>query len=118
MKEELTAGLSEGQIAELVQDHQIDAGELIGEPPGAPFAEFGLQPVDEIDGAEEPDAASVIDRVRADRGDQMRFAGTGRSRVIMPVPIVTTARSTIGITLFAVKLSSSRRGRGMAAPST
>ena len=48
----------------------------------------------------------------------MALASAGRSRVIMPVPIVTTARSTIGITLFAVKLSSSRRGRGMAVPST
>jgi hypothetical protein len=53
-----------------------------------------------------------------DGAEQMGLAGARRSRVIMPVTMVTTARSTIDITLFAVKLSSSRRGRGMAAPFT
>jgi hypothetical protein len=67
---------------------------------------------------DEADGEALLAGGQAKPEGHMRLAGAARSRVIMPVTIVTTARSTIGITLFAVKLSSSRRGRGMAAPST
>ena len=48
----MSAGLREGQIAELVDDHEVDAAELLAEAPGASTAELGLEPVHEIDGAE------------------------------------------------------------------
>ena len=34
MKEQLAAGLSEGQIAEFVENNEVHAGEIFGEPPG------------------------------------------------------------------------------------
>ena len=33
MEQELAAGLREGQIAELVEDDEVEAREVIGEPP-------------------------------------------------------------------------------------
>jgi hypothetical protein len=44
MEEQLAAGLGEGQLAELVDDDEIDAAELVAEPAGAPRAEFDLRP--------------------------------------------------------------------------
>ena len=49
MKEQLTAGLSEGQIAEFVENNEVHAGEIFGQPPLSTGAGFGLQPIDEID---------------------------------------------------------------------
>ena len=49
MKEQLAAGLSEGQIAELVENDEVHAGEIFGEPPLPAGAGFALQPIDEID---------------------------------------------------------------------
>jgi hypothetical protein len=33
VEEQLTARLREGQIAELVEDEEVEAGELVGQPP-------------------------------------------------------------------------------------
>jgi hypothetical protein len=45
MEEQLSAGLSEGQIAELVEHDKIETGQVIGEPPLATGAGFALQAV-------------------------------------------------------------------------
>ena len=53
MEQQLPAGLGEGEIAEFVEDHEVEAGEIIGEPSLAACAGLGLELVDEIDGCVE-----------------------------------------------------------------
>jgi hypothetical protein len=55
VEQELAAGLGEGQIAEFVEDDEVHAGQMFGEPtqmfgePTLPaVASLGLEPVDEI----------------------------------------------------------------------
>ena len=43
MREELAAGLGEGQIAEFVEDNKVHASEIFGEAVLAPGAGFALQ---------------------------------------------------------------------------
>src|SRR5207302_5401460 len=49
MKEQLAAGLSKGQVAEFVENDEVHAGEIFGEPPLPAGAGFTLQAIDEID---------------------------------------------------------------------
>ena len=56
MEQELAAGLGEGQVAELVEDDEVHAGEVIGEPALASVAGLGFEPIDEIDDIVEPAA--------------------------------------------------------------
>ena len=43
MEQELAAGLGEGQVAELVEDDEVHAGEVIGEPALASVAGLGFE---------------------------------------------------------------------------
>jgi hypothetical protein len=54
MEEQLTACLSEGQIAPFVEDNEVEPGEIIGEPPLAAGAGLAFQPIDEVDDRVEP----------------------------------------------------------------
>ena len=56
MEQELAAGLGEGQIAELVEDDEVQACEEVGEPSLSAGTSFGLEAIDQIDGGEEPPA--------------------------------------------------------------
>ena len=47
VEQELAAGLGEGQRAEFIEDDEVQAGQMIGEPPLASIAALGLEPVDE-----------------------------------------------------------------------
>ena len=49
MKEQLAAGLSEGKVAEFVENDEVHAREIFGEPPLPVGAGFALQPVYEVD---------------------------------------------------------------------
>ena len=60
VEQQLAAGLGEGQIAEFVEDDEVEAREIIGDAALASGARLGLEPVDEIDGGEE--AARAIRR--------------------------------------------------------
>src|SRR5262249_18658406 len=42
VEQELAAGLGEGQIAEFIEDDEVHAGEMIGEPPLPSVASLGL----------------------------------------------------------------------------
>ena len=44
------AGLGERQIAEFVEDDEVEAGEMVGDAFLAAGARLGLEPIDEIDG--------------------------------------------------------------------
>ena len=58
MKQQMPAGLGEREIAEFVEDDEVHAREIIGDPALAPGAGFRLQSVDEIDRIEEAAAHS------------------------------------------------------------
>src|SRR3954452_24646336 len=77
MEQELPAGLSEGQIAEFVEDDEVHAGEVVGEPALAAGAGLGLEPVDEIDHVVEPAAGAAADAASGDRDGKMGLAGAG-----------------------------------------
>src|ERR1700722_12030388 len=77
MKEQLAAGLSEGQVAEFVENDEVHAGEIFGEPPLPAGAGFALQPIDEIDDGIEAAPGAAADAGRRDSDRQMRLAGAG-----------------------------------------
>ena len=53
VEEQLAAGLSEGEIAEFVEDDEVHAGQIVGDASLATGARFGFETVDEINGGEE-----------------------------------------------------------------
>ena len=77
VEQELAAGLSERQIAEFVEDDEVHAGQMVGEPALAAVAGLGLEPVDEIDDVVEPAAGAATDAASGDGDGQMGLAGTG-----------------------------------------
>src|SRR5438270_13172459 len=75
MKEQLAASLSEGQVAELVENDEVHAREIFGEPPLPAGAGFTLQPIDEIDDGVEAASGAAADAGPRNRYGQMRLAG-------------------------------------------
>jgi hypothetical protein len=84
VEQQLPAGLSEGEIAKFVEDDEVEAREVIGEPSLAAGARFGLELVDEIDGGEEAPPRSGADAASRDGDRQMRLAGSGRDSDMAP----------------------------------
>ena len=85
MEEELAAGLGEGQIAEFIEDDEVHAGEVIGEPALPAVAGFGFKPIDEIDDIVEPTARAGANAASRNGDGEMGLAGshaevTGRKR--------------------------------------
>src|SRR5271166_4397651 len=66
MEQELSTGLCEGQIAQLVKDDEVETREIFGEPSLAVGARLGFEPIDEIDGVEEPASGSRTDAASRD----------------------------------------------------
>ena len=101
MEQELPAGLGKGQVAELVEDDEVQAGEIVGRAAieakpsirslatdplagrRAAGAALGLEPVDEIDDVEEAAAGAVADAGPGDRASaacwRRPLRGTDRS---------------------------------------
>jgi hypothetical protein len=77
VKQELAARLSEGQIAEFVEDDEVHAGEMIGEPTLPTVAGLGLEPIDEIDHVVEPAAGAGADARDTARRRGSRVAAHG-----------------------------------------
>ena len=77
MEQELSAGLGERQIAELVEDDEVHAGQVIGEPTLPSVAGLGLESIDEIDDVIKPAAGARADAASGDGDSKMRFAGAG-----------------------------------------
>ena len=81
MEQQLAAGLGQGQIAEFVENEEVEPGEAIGDPALPPGARFGLQSIDQVDrGMEAATGAG------ADAG-----AGNGYGRWLFPVPVPPTS---------------------------
>src|SRR5258708_37116454 len=77
MKEQLPAGLSEGQIAEFVENKEVHAREIFGQPPLPAGAGFALQPIDEVNDGVEAASGAAADAGPRNRYRQMRLAGAG-----------------------------------------
>ena len=61
MEEQLPAGLSEGQVAEFVEDDEVASDELVCGAALAPGTEFGLEVVDQVDDVVAPAACALSD---------------------------------------------------------
>src|SRR5271165_3558043 len=77
VKEKLAARLGKRQVAELVEDDEVHAAEIIGDAALAPGARLGLELVDEIDGGEEAPAPSGADAASRNGDHGVRLAGAG-----------------------------------------
>jgi hypothetical protein len=77
VEQELAAGLGEGEIAELIEDDEVHAGEMLGEPALATVAGLGLEPVDEIDHVVEPAAGAATDAASGDGDRKMGLPCAG-----------------------------------------
>jgi hypothetical protein len=73
-----------GQIAEFVKDDEVETGEEVSKPSVSSGAPFGLETVDQVDCREESPTRSGANAASCDGDRQMRFAGAGRSSVIVP----------------------------------
>ena len=77
VEQKLAAGLSERQIAELVEDDEVHAGQVVSEPALATSAGLGLEAIDEIDHVVEPAASATTDAASRNCDGKMRLAGSG-----------------------------------------
>ena len=80
VEQELAAGLSEGQIAEFVEDDEVHAGQMIGETALTSVTGLGLEPVDEIDHVVEPSASAGTDAASGNGDGKMGLAAARQSR--------------------------------------
>src|SRR5438105_15141203 len=77
MEEQLSASLSEGQIAQFVEDDEVEAGQVIRKPPLPAGARFGFEPVDQVDDIVEAATGATADAGPGDGNGKMAFAGAG-----------------------------------------
>ena len=77
VEEQLAAGLGEWQVAEFVENDEVLAGEIVGEPALPTIAALGLEPVYEIDDIVEAAARSGSNAASRDGDRQMGFARAG-----------------------------------------
>jgi hypothetical protein len=84
MEQQLATGLSERQIAELVEDDEVETGEEVGEPALPSGAALGLQTIDQVDRVEEAPSSSAADTASGNGDRKVRISGTGQSSVIVP----------------------------------
>lgn len=70
------AGGAEGQIGKFIQDHEVELGQAFGDLPGLSLGLFPFEGVDQLDGGEEADLATVMfDGLDAEGGCDIGFAG-------------------------------------------
>ena len=84
MEQQLSAGLGERQIAEFIENNEVEAGEIVGDAPLATGSAFGLELIDEIDCGEEAPTRSRSDAAARDGDGQMGLAGSGRDSDMAP----------------------------------
>lgn len=75
MEEQLAAGLREGQIAEFVENDEVEAGEIVGHATLFTCPGLGFQPVDQINDVEEAAAGAAPDEGTGDRDGEVGLAG-------------------------------------------
>jgi hypothetical protein len=107
VEQQLPASLGERQIAKLIEDDEVQTGEIIGNPSLAARPSLGLEPVDQIDGGEESAARPCADTASRDSDRQMRLAGAGaanQDEVALLRDKLPPARSRTRFSLIGVPL--------------
>src|ERR1700736_3634484 len=77
VEQQLAAGLSERQVAELVEDDEVDPGQMLGDATLPSVAGLDLQAADEVDDVVEATAGTGSDAASGNGDSQMGFAGAG-----------------------------------------
>ena len=77
VEQELAAGLSEREIAKLVQDQEVEAGDQVCGPALSFRARLGIEFVHQIDDVEEPAPAAVANAGAGNADGEMGLAGSG-----------------------------------------
>src|ERR1700704_5717574 len=77
MEQQLAAGLSERQVAELVEDDEVHPGQMLGDTTLPPVAGLDLQAIDEVDHVVEAPASTGSDAASGNGDGQMGLAGAG-----------------------------------------
>ena len=77
VEQKLATGLGEREIAEFVEDDEVHACQMFGEPALASIAGLDLEPVDQIDDVVEATAGAAADAASRNGDGQMGLAGTG-----------------------------------------
>jgi len=80
MEKQLATGLSERQIAEFVQNDEVETGEIISEPPLTFGTRFRFEAIDQIDSGEEAAARACTNALRA----------IAIARWVLPAPVLPT----------------------------
>ena len=77
VEQQLATGLSERQIAELVEDDEVHPGQMLGDATLPSVAGLDLQAVDEVDHVVEAAAGTGSDAASGDGDSEMGLAGAG-----------------------------------------
>src|SRR5258708_15651556 len=77
VEQELAAGLSERQVAELVEDDEVHPGQMLGDTTLPSVSGLDLQAIDEVDHVVEASAGTGSDAASGNSDGQMGLAGTG-----------------------------------------
>ena len=80
----MTAGLAEREIAEFVDDDEIIAQQILGEPPAAADGFLLFELIDEIDQIEETSPGAGANDRRSHADAKMGFARAGRDSDMAP----------------------------------
>src|SRR5690554_3489076 len=75
MEQELSAGLSEGQITQFIQDDEVEAHQMFGQPSSATGAGLRFQLVDQVHDVEEAAPSSIADNCTSDCNGDVGLAG-------------------------------------------
>jgi hypothetical protein len=76
VEQQLSTGLGERQIAQLIQHDEVHPAQIFGHPSLTTGASLGLEFVDQFDDVEEPAPLAIADEGSRHRNGQMRLAGT------------------------------------------
>jgi hypothetical protein len=71
VEQKLAAGLGEGQVAQFVEDDEVQPGQVIGQATLAAAARLSLQAIDQVDDVEEPAAGAGADASPRDGDGQV-----------------------------------------------
>ena len=77
MEQKLAAGLGERQIAEFVEDDEVETGQVVGNPALSAASALGLKAVDEIDDVIEAATGAGADAASRDGNGEVGLAGSG-----------------------------------------
>ena len=98
MEQQGPSGLAKGQIAEFVEDNQIDIEQSVGQLSGLSVGLLLLQRIDQLHCREETHAlAQISDRFNANGGRQMRLAGArpaDEHHVVRGIDEIATVQTT------------------------